>query len=355
MQAQLTAGAYAVEPRKFVDGIPVFSAVDRYVENYQQIASDHMEVVESGEADNPFIEGELWRILEESTRRLLLQHVPAGAHILDVGVGLGRLIGPLRQYQRFGIDISMDYLGQARRSGIEVAFARIEDMPYANDYFDAVLVCDVLEHVLDLNQCCSEILRVLKPDGLLIVRVPYREDLSGYLSESNVYEYVHLRNFDEHSIRLFFERIMECSVLHIEQVAPHLVGAPRLRLRQLPATSPLYQVIEEAFPPPPPPLDIRQFQAVRCELQGPQGAVEPEVTAAPVAASEPPAQEHPLHVLQRAMAVNESEFVNWIYALRDRHPQWYARIAEHVVLGVEMNVIVRKPHRAQESSSSAGR
>ena len=39
------------------------------------------------------------------------------------------------------------------------------------------------------------------------------EDLSAYLDPSCPYEFVHLRNFDEHSLRLFFERIAGQEVL----------------------------------------------------------------------------------------------------------------------------------------------
>ena len=54
-------------------------------------------------------------------------------------------------------------------------------MPYEDGFFDAIVACDVLEHVIDLNECCRQILRVLKPGGVLIVRVPFKEDLSPYL------------------------------------------------------------------------------------------------------------------------------------------------------------------------------
>ena len=83
----------------------------------------------------------------------------------------------------------------------------IEDMPYAEGFFDVVVCTDVLEHVIDLNLAFDKILRVLKPGGILIVRVPYREELSGYLAPEYPYELVHLRSFDEHSFRLFVERI----------------------------------------------------------------------------------------------------------------------------------------------------
>jgi len=202
---------YVKPPLEVIDGIPVFSAHDRYVENYKKIASDHLSAMQPG-SDNPFIENELWIRLDQSTRDLINKYVADGACILDVGVGLGRVLGPLDRLQRYGVDISHDYLQKARQNNIEVAFSRIEDMPYEDGFFDAVVTCDVLEHVIDLHACTTQILRVLKPGGHLIVRVPYKEDLKVYLQEGLPYEFIHLRNFDEHSIRLYFQKIHECKV-----------------------------------------------------------------------------------------------------------------------------------------------
>lgn len=379
MHHPITPEAYASQPASHVEGIPAFSEVDRYVLNYQQIASDHVESIARTGKDNPFMDTKVWEGLEQSTRDLLLEYVPPGARVLDVGVGLGRILGPLAQYRRFGIDISTDYLVRAREAGIEVAFARIEDMPYVDGYFDAVMVCDVLEHVFDLNACCRQILRVLRPGGTLIARVPYREDLSGYLSEANAYEYVHLRNFDEHSIRLFFEKIMECEVLRITEVVPHLVGAPRMKLRQLRSSSPAYEILRAELVPAPPAtneLDVPSAAeamdsapamsepdpgsavgeaetASEPDEEDPSAAfVEPDPalvaidsapTPAAAARNPEPDVPHPLQLLERAMSVTEEEFINWIYRLRDEHPDLFRKLAPHLVYGLEMNVVVRKP------------
>ncbi|MFX8075194.1 class I SAM-dependent methyltransferase, partial [Acinetobacter baumannii] len=79
-----------------------------------------------------------------------------------------------------GIDISLDYLRRAREAGISVCFSRIEDMPYKDGFFDAIVCTDVLEHVLDLNYCTAQILRVLRPGGVLILRVPHNDLLEVY-------------------------------------------------------------------------------------------------------------------------------------------------------------------------------
>jgi SAM-dependent methyltransferase len=209
---------YHCEPLSIENDIPVFSNPDEYTENYERIASDHLASLRR-DGTNPFIAEELWRQSEASTIALIRRYVRSGGTILDVGVGLGHLLAEFPELRRFGMDISWGYLEIAKAAGIEVCFARIEDMPYREGAFDVVVCTDVLEHVFDLNLCCAKLLAAVKPGGLVIVRVPYREDLSGYLATTCPYRYVHLRAFDEHGLRLLFERVFGCSVLET-----HLAG-----------------------------------------------------------------------------------------------------------------------------------
>jgi 2-polyprenyl-3-methyl-5-hydroxy-6-metoxy-1,4-benzoquinol methylase len=73
--------------------------------------------------------------------------------------------------------------------------SRIEDMPYKKGHFDVVVTTDVLEHVFDLNLAVSKILSVVKNDGVIVVRVSYKENLEGYLHPNFPYDLVHLRSF----------------------------------------------------------------------------------------------------------------------------------------------------------------
>jgi ubiquinone/menaquinone biosynthesis C-methylase UbiE len=203
--------SYAREPLNCIDGVPVFSLLNEYQENYEQISKDHLQVVESTGV-NPFMDPHLWEEIEDHTVEIFKKYVGNSGKILDVGVGTGRLLSKIAgDFEKYGVDISMTYLKLAAKKNIRVCMSFVEDLPYESSCFDAVVSTDVLEHVLDLNVAVREMLRVLRPGGLLVVRVPYRESLKSYLSID--YKYVHLRNFDEYSLILFFEKIMGCSVL----------------------------------------------------------------------------------------------------------------------------------------------
>ncbi len=295
---QDTNKLYQVSPIKEVGGIPVFSMRDRYIENYARISADHVKSMQPGK-DNPFIENDLWVTLENSTRNLIKKHVPSGSRILDVGVGLGRLMAPLDEYERFGIDISFDYLEKARENGINVAFSKIENLPYKDGCFDAVVACDVLEHVLDLNECSRNILRILRPGGILIVRVPLKEDLDVYLKDDLPYELIHLRSFDEASLRLHFEKIFFLQFIEALGVAPFLQGHPRFKLRLLP---------EETR------SRINSLSKTKRTLS----------------------------FLKDVTKISADNFMNWIYELRDKHHSEYMEIVDDLVMCIEINAVFRK-------------
>ncbi len=302
---------YKSEPIEIIDGIPIFEHVrDGYLRNYARIASDHIAAM-SKEVDNPFIDTELWRQLEDSTRELVGRYSSPGTRVLDAGVGLGRVMAPFDTLERFGIDISLDYLSRAKAAGIDAVFARIEDLPYKDEVFDLVIACDVLEHVIDLHKCCAEILRVLKKDGTLIIRVPYLDDLEAYLDESIPYEFIHLRSFDVPALRLQFEKIFGCQYVEHSFVAPYLKGAPRLKIRHLKANSKTLGILANI-----------------------------------------PLNGHPLSLLKRAAAVTEEEFINWIYELKKNTPALFDQVAEDLVYGLEVNVVFKKARTTDFSRSA---
>lgn len=159
--------------------------------------------------------------MESSTAEVVRRHLPPNGSILDVGVGMGRLLDNFPDARRFGMDISKGYLKVAQEKGINTCLSLIEDMPYIDKTFDVIVCTDVLEHVIDLNSCLKQIFRVLKDSGTLIVRVPYREELKCYLTPDFPYQYVHLRNFDEYSLTMLFTKIFECTVLEMSTAVPY--------------------------------------------------------------------------------------------------------------------------------------
>lgn len=186
--------------------IPVFSSPDDYVLNYDQIAADHIESIEENGL-NPFMDESHINEINSETVDFINGLSHRAQSVLDVGVGLGEMISQLDIPQKFGVDIALDYLELAKSRGISVAMSKIEELPYKDEQFDLVTCVDVLEHVLDFLLCSFQIGRVVKPGGLIVIRVPYKENLDIY-RETNQYSFVHLRNFDLSRLRLVFESLL---------------------------------------------------------------------------------------------------------------------------------------------------
>lgn len=97
---------------------------------------------------------------------------------LDVGCGKGEvgytLIKRKISKHVYGVDVDEEALKVARKRGISTCRVDLssEKLPFSDEFFDVVLCLDVIEHVVDVDNVMSEIRRVLKPNGILIISTP---------------------------------------------------------------------------------------------------------------------------------------------------------------------------------------
>lgn len=99
------------------------------------------------------------------------------ADILDAGCGTGGLIVNLRaanpDWSFSAIDLSQAACEIARsRTGLDVRQGDIEDLPWLENSFDAVVCADVLGQVPNPAKALAEAYRVLRPGAALLVNVP---------------------------------------------------------------------------------------------------------------------------------------------------------------------------------------
>lgn len=86
---------------------------------------------------------------------------------LEVGVGTGRFAGPLGI--RFGVDPAAAMVRRARERGVTAVRAVGEHLPFRPGCFDAVLIALTLCFFDSPETALSEVARVLRPDGRLVL------------------------------------------------------------------------------------------------------------------------------------------------------------------------------------------
>jgi SAM-dependent methyltransferase len=96
--------------------------------------------------------------------------------ILDAGCGTGGMLKTLNHYgQAFGVDASMQALRFAsQRAVAPLVQADVVRLPFASESFDLVTSFDVIYHsrVSSDDEVLLEMRRVLRPNGLIMLRVP---------------------------------------------------------------------------------------------------------------------------------------------------------------------------------------
>jgi ubiquinone/menaquinone biosynthesis C-methylase UbiE len=128
---------------------------------------------------------ELWERLPEDLdppdlelrRRFALANISPGDRVLDLGCGAGELTGDLQPAKGsvVGVDVAEGALRRARARHPDVSFLRAEidgPLPLEDNAFDVVWSSEVIEHVADTARWMSEVRRVLRPGGRLLVTTP---------------------------------------------------------------------------------------------------------------------------------------------------------------------------------------
>lgn len=97
--------------------------------------------------------------------------------ILDVGCGTGETLSFLGKLfpkaKLYGIDSSQKAINFSKSRGHkEIIKANAIKLPFKDNFFDAVLILDVLEHIKDDQRAINEAKKVLKKDGKIIITSP---------------------------------------------------------------------------------------------------------------------------------------------------------------------------------------
>ncbi len=119
-------------------------------------------------------DAETYRVYFASKLDDLQRHQPSG-RLLDVGCGAGFFLDAARQrgYEIAGVDLSPVPARYVQSQlGLNVSVGSLYEYAAPSMSFDAVTIFQTIEHDPHPAELCKELLRVLRPGGVLMVTTP---------------------------------------------------------------------------------------------------------------------------------------------------------------------------------------
>ena len=139
--------------------------------------------------------------------------------ILDVGCNGGYFLDCMEGWERHGVELVNSQATKAKEKyGDNIFNGAFEDYKFSDQYFDVITLQDVLDHMPDPIECLERCKHLLRPDGLIVVKVHNISCLFSKLSGSKFYAIcppVHLGYYNKkslsvalHKVGLKFDRYM---------------------------------------------------------------------------------------------------------------------------------------------------
>lgn len=108
--------------------------------------------------------------------------------LLDGGCSFGYGTRYFVKYAKetYGVEISKEHyeVGKKRFKNISFHNSGLEKTEFEDEFFDVIVLNDVLEHTTDRIQSLSEMYRILKKGGVIIISTPHK-GLFGFLDPYN--------------------------------------------------------------------------------------------------------------------------------------------------------------------------
>jgi len=118
--------------------------------------------------------------IQRAKYSIVMKNLPDGSkRILDLGCGTGMFLKELSTRAKFvvGVDASLEMLKVAKSRAEEVALvqADADALPFADGSFDAVVSVTLLQNMPDPAVTVRELVRVLRPSGVVVLTVMKRK------------------------------------------------------------------------------------------------------------------------------------------------------------------------------------
>jgi FkbM family methyltransferase len=122
--------------------------------------------------------------IQERFSNCLIRQIklPKNAVVVDIGCFIGEKLWQLKEKKNYlgvGVDISIPALKIAKeidKFDNQFIAADLENLPFKNNSVDFIMAFDVIEHLTEPEKGFSEISRVLKPRGELLLHIPIKNN-----------------------------------------------------------------------------------------------------------------------------------------------------------------------------------
>jgi 2-polyprenyl-3-methyl-5-hydroxy-6-metoxy-1,4-benzoquinol methylase len=150
-------------------------------------------------------------------KTLLKYHLPP-AKLLELGCSHGSFVALLRQagYDASGVEMSPWVVEFGQKTfGVPISVGPVEALEIAPGSLGVIVLMDVLEHLPDPVTTMTQCLKLLKPDGLLLLQTPqFKEEINYTTLVENNARFLemlipeeHIYLFSNHSVTRLFQQL----------------------------------------------------------------------------------------------------------------------------------------------------
>ncbi len=159
-----------------------------------------------------------WQSMMESVFQragTLIEQYKKRGKLVDVGAGFGFFLSEMKKrgWDVSGVEISQKAIDYAKDVlGIPLQLGPLEEVGFPEGHFDVVSGFYVIEHLPQPIEFLKECFRILKPDGMLLLRYPHTTPIKNFLKflgiQNRLYDLpAHLSDFSPGMIQRCLEKV----------------------------------------------------------------------------------------------------------------------------------------------------
>lgn len=131
--------------------------------------------------------------------------------LLDIGFGAATLMQVAQEkgWQVSGIEVSLPAVKHARNLGFDVFHGELTEAEYPDGFFDVITASEIIEHCPQPEIVLDEVMRILRPGGLLWATTPSAKGLSYQLTGLDwtvISPPEHLQLFSKKGVAMMFKK-----------------------------------------------------------------------------------------------------------------------------------------------------